>query len=564
MPNELPLPLKNCILEAMNRFAFSMETMQSMKPQLLFDLQLLKIRRFSIAMTQKLLQTLVENPVPFLKIPSSKQSLMVDWIVQVLDLYDRTLSEGEFDFLGPALAFVSDEIFMAISRTVMKANLLKIKDYCFDSQKKFLLGDMLTKDTMFGVTTNWTSLILDKVDRLVFFLSIDDIQKLPKDVLILERIEMLFNSQKQWEESEFGSTCQQKMESSDLGDLFRKQKILLQTSAGLLNSRRLKAKNDPVLSCSAIRNTFPSAWTIDLLTGMSNDDFISCLEMFGEDPHFQPFELFQLLERVKQIYRPVTAMPPTVIEQLGRIATQFTEKDLRKLHLSDLGAVAALGKIAEWNRRELTILFTSFLRANRLTVDQLDSVSLVALGHLICGIKPADISAIDPMQFSMAVLWIGRLILSCEEQQLTALAKLVTHPRTFGEVSQWRAEEFAEIGSVAAGLPDIVLSALVKEQIEGFTAVAIATIPPKKFSVVFSPTQIHMFNYQQAVAVTPAQLKELGDIQKKALDLVLTSWHKTAIDIRGRSSGGVISGSFIGILLCVVCNLSHSGGEAYL
>ncbi|XP_067874465.1 stereocilin [Heterodontus francisci] len=564
LPIEMPVPLRNCILEAMNSFVLSMETMQSMRPQLLFDLQLWKIRRFSINMTQRLLQILVENPIPFLKIPSSKQSLMMDWIVQVLNLYDSGFSKVEFDLLGSALAFVSDEIFMAISHAEMKENLLKMKDYCFDRRKKFLLGDMLTKDTVFGATTNWTSLILDKIDRLVFFLSIDDIQKLPKDILILERIELLFHSQKQWEESEFGSTCQQKMESSDLDELFRKQQILLQTSVGLINTRRLQTKNDPVLTCSAIRTTGPSVWTIDLLTGMSNDDFISCLEMIGQDPHFQPFELFQLLERVKQIYRPVSAMPPKMIEQLGRIATQFTEKDLTKLDLSDLGALAALGKIAEWNSKKLTVLFTSFLRVNRHRVDELDSVTLVALGHIICGIKAADMSAINPRQFSMAVLWIGRLSLSCDEKQLAALAKHVTHSQTFGEVSQWKSEEFTEIGSITAGLPDIVLSALVKEQIEGLTTVAVATIPPKKFSVVFSPTQIRMFNYQQAVAVTAAQLKELGGLQKKALDMVLTSWHKTAIDIRGRSSGRVISGSFIGVLLCVVCNLLHSRGEAYL
>uniref|UniRef100_UPI00398E8762 stereocilin-like isoform X1 n=2 Tax=Pristiophorus japonicus TaxID=55135 RepID=UPI00398E8762 len=562
LPIELPMTLRNCILEAVNRFVLSTETVQSMRPQLLFDLQLLKIKRFSINMTQRLLQILVDNPIPFLKIPSSKQSLMVDWIVQVLNLYDPVFSKAGFDLLGSALPFVADEIFMAIPRAELKAKLLEIKDYCFDRQKKFLLGDILTKDNMFGDPTNWTSLILDKVDRLVFFLSIDNIQKLPMDVLTLERIETLFHSQRQWEESDFGSACQQQVESSDLDDLFRKQQILLQTSVGLLNTRQLQTKNGPVLTCSSVRTTLPSAWTISLLTAMSDDDFISCLEMIGQDPHFQPFELFQLLDRVKQIYRPVSAMPPNVIEQLGRVATQFTERELTRLDLSDLGAVAALGKIAEWSSKKLTVLFTTFLRVNRRRAGDLDSVSLVALGHLICGIKPADASAIDPVQFSVAVLWIGRLRLSCEESQLMALAKLLTQSQAFGEVSQWRAEEFTEIGSIAAGLSDIVLSALVKEQIEGLTAIAVATIPPQKFSVVFSPTQIRLFNYQQAVAVTPAQLKELGDLQKKALDMVLTSWHKTAIDVRGRSAGGVISGGFIGVLLCVVCNLLHSREEA--
>ncbi|XP_032906147.1 stereocilin [Amblyraja radiata] len=564
LPIELPVSLRSCLLEVLNSFVLTVETVQSMQPQLLLDLQLLKIRRFPINITQQLLQVIVKNPIPFLKLPSSKQSLMVDWIVQVLNLYGGRFTKAEFDLLGFAIALIADEIFIAIPRTEIKRHLVKMKNYCFDGQKKLLLGDMLTKDTMFGDPVNWTSLTLDKVDRLLFFLSIEDIQKLPQDVLILERIEMLFHSQKQWEDSEFGSTCQQTMEKSDRDDLFRKQRILLQTAVGLLNTRQRQTRNDPVLTCSVIRTTLPSAWTIDLLTGMAADDFTNCLEMIGQDPNFQPFELFQLLERVKQIYRLVSAIPPRVIEQLGRIATQFSEKDLARLDLSDLGAVAALGKTAEWTNRKLTVLFTTFLHVNRLSVEELDSVSLVALGHIICGIKPADMAAINPVEFSMAVLWIGSLRLSCEESQLHGLAKLVTRTETFGDVSQWRAEEFIEIGSIAAGLPDVVLSSLVKEQVEGLSPIAIATLPPKKLSVVFSPAQIRMFNYQQAVAVTPAQLKELGDVQKKALDMVLTSWHRTAIDIRGRSSGRNLCASLNGVLLCLICSLLHTRQEARL
>ncbi|XP_072133971.1 stereocilin [Mobula birostris] len=564
LPTEMPVSLRSCVLEALNSFVLTTGTVRSMKPQLLFDLQLLKIRRFSINMTQQLLQVIVKNPIPFLQLPSSKQGLMVDWIVQVLNLYGRKFSKAEFDLLEFAVAFITDEMFMEIPRAEMKANLFKLKDYCFDRQKKLLLGDILTKNTMFGDPTNWTSLILDKVDRLLFFLSVEDIQKLPKDVLVLERIEILFHSQKQWEGSVFGSTCQRAMEPSDHEDLFRKQRILLQTAVGLLNPRRRRqTTNGPVLTCNIIRTTLPSAWPVDSLTGMADDDFINCLEMIGQDPHFQPFELLWLLERVKQIYRPVSVMPPQVIEQLGRIATQFPEKDLMRLDLSDLGAVAALGKTAEWTNRKLSVLFTTFLHVNRLRVDELDSASLVALGHIICGIKPADMSAINPMQFSMAVLWIGSLSLPCDESQLRSLAGLVVHPETFGDVSLWGAEEFIEVGSIAAGLPDMVLSSLVKEQVEGLTPNAIAALPPKKLSVVFSPAQIRMFNYQQAVAVTPAQLKELGDVQKKALDMVLTSWHKTAVDIRGRSSGRNLSASLNGILLCLFCNLLHTR-EAYL
>ncbi|XP_069766410.1 uncharacterized protein strc1 isoform X2 [Narcine bancroftii] len=180
LPVDMPTSLRRCVLEALNSFVLTVEVMQNMQPQLLLDLQLLKIRRFSIRMTHQLLQVIVKNPIPFLKLPSSKQSLMIDWIVQVLNLNGRRFSKAEFDLLGFVIAFIADEVFMEIPRTEIEGNLLKMKDYCFDRQKKLLLGIMLTEDIMFGDPTNWTSVILDKVDRLVFFLSVEDLQKLPK------------------------------------------------------------------------------------------------------------------------------------------------------------------------------------------------------------------------------------------------------------------------------------------------------------------------------------------------------------------------------------------------
>lgn len=117
---------------------------------------------------------------------------------------------------------------------------------------------------------------------------------------------------------------------------------------------------------------------------------------------------------------------------------------------------------------------------------------------------------------SKAALWLGQLKLSCSEEQLLALVGLLSHSLAFGPISSWGADVFIEIGVLAgiggemstlrdkrmrngtkkillmlifatclppAGLPDMAMSALVKEQIEGVMPGAISMIPPDKFAV---------------------------------------------------------------------------------
>ncbi|XP_007903432.2 stereocilin-like [Callorhinchus milii] len=570
LPVELHTSLKKCILERLDHVNISVETVASMGPQLLFDLQLGDIRQFSRDMMQNLVQILARNPIPFLRIPRVKQSLLMDRVVEELNLYTGEFSEAELDLLGEASVFVPDEIFMNVSRLDLKTNLWKVRGYCFGDEKQSLLGFMLTENAMFGDSSNWTSLTLDKLDRLIFFLSTEDIMKLPQEILILEKLETLFHSQQRWAESQLGAACLDNMEQVTLDELFVKQQILLQRAVGILDTQQQRRTSGRSLilsdktlagsaapTCNSVRNTFPSAWTVSLLILMSDDEFTNCLELIGQDPHFGSFELYSLLERVKEIHGSAAELQPSVIGQLGRVATSLTEEELAQLDLSDLMAVMALGSVWEWSDRQLSVLVTTFLRVSRSAVAELDSVSLVALGHLICGIDPEDLALIDPLQLSDAVLWIGKLSLSCSEAQLECLARLLTQPQAFGEVSWWGEGEFTEIGSIAAGLPDIVLSALVKEQIEGLTTVAIAAIPPKKFAVALSPSQIRMFSYEQGAAVTNEQYNNLNYLQKKALSLVLTSWDKAAIDISGRSPGTAIYGSLVEVLVCVLCSVLH-------
>ncbi|KAK3510278.1 hypothetical protein QTP70_032702, partial [Hemibagrus guttatus] len=181
---------------------------------------------------------------------------------------------------------------------------------------------------------------------------------------------------------------------------------------------------------------------------------------------------------------------------------------------------------------ELGVLFSTVLNFTKQTPQQLNSSSLVALGHMICGIEAYVIQTLNPVEFSKAVLWLGRLNLSCSEDQLQAVVSLLSSNRVFGPISTWGPEVFLEIGAFAAGIPDIAMSALVKEQIEGITPLAISLIAAKKFAVVFNQAQISEFSYEQAAAVTMAQRSALSSIQQTALSMVLNPLEDKPVDFR--------------------------------
>ncbi|XP_062845412.1 stereocilin-like [Trichomycterus rosablanca] len=140
--------------------------------------------------------------------------------------------------------------------------------------------------------------------------------------------------------------------------------------------------------------------------------------------------------------------------------------------------------------------------------------------------------------------------MSCSEEQLRAMIALLSQNVAFGPISSWGPEVFIEIGAFAAGIPDMAMSALVKEQIEGITPLAISLITAEKFAVVFNQAQISLFSYEQAAAVTTAQRAALSPVQETALSMVLNPLEDKPVDFRGRSSGIKIFGS-----LCLVCSV---------
>ncbi|KAF5904403.1 stereocilin-like, partial [Clarias magur] len=232
------------------------------------------------------------------------------------------------------------------------------------------------------------------------------------------------------------------------------------------------------------------------------------------------------------VYGVISYFTSSVIAQLGRLATQLSLDELASLRLSEILSVAPLGAVSTWTRQQLGVLFSTVLNFTKQTPSRMNSSSLVALGHVVCGIDAPVIDSLNPVQFSTAVLWLGRLNLSCSEDQLQAFVSLLSSSQGFGPISSWGPEVFLEIGAFAAGIPDMAMSALVKEQIEGITPLAISLITAKKFAVVFNQAQISVFSYEQAVAVTEAQRSALSPVQQTALSMVLNLLEDKPVDFR--------------------------------
>lgn len=142
------------------------------------------------------------------------------------------------------------------------------------------------------------------------------------------------------------------------------------------------------------------------------------------------------------------------------------------------------------------------------TPSQLDSSTLVAMGHIVCGAKPTEMNIFNAVEFrwantnqsllahhnvfepcwlsfnystadhtiidfprfaslwctvsppggcSKAVLWLGHLRLPCSEEQLLSLVGLLSHSLAFGHMSSWGPDVFIEIGALAGMLHTVLL-----------------------------------------------------------------------------------------------------------
>ncbi|XP_041441517.1 stereocilin [Xenopus laevis] len=535
IPTGLHKNLRKCILEELQRRpGISWEDTAWLGPEFISDLPVKLIASLSNESMKQFLEHVHKHPRSILELPLHKKTALAQRALHVLQSHvNGVITVEDLDLLGPLIGFVGEENIAHINRRHLLPNLEELASYCLSDDFISQLGNMLTEEDMFGHPTQWTRTDIETVGRLIFYLTSENINLLPKDVLARDTLEWVLERQRLWEDSETGKICTK--QSAILQDKIKKNKVIV---TSFMSKTRLRGNREPIPTCADMRITFPSAWTAAQITGMSASDFQDCLGLISRDTDLTAEQAKAALARVKQLFGPVKSMSPVQILQMGHLTTHVNEKELQEMEIPDWGIVTYLSQMENWTPKQMKILVSSILRQMRKSVSSLDLTELTALGHLICGLGVEDLKKISKREFSQAAVYVGSLKLKCSETQMETLAELLTSSSAFGVVSRWGCEIFTEIGTLAAGLPDIVLSSVIRDQIKGLTPSAISLIPAQKFAVVFSPAQLSVFTSDQAAAVTPEQYDHLNYQQRQALS---TAKYEGDVhqDPRGENSGTI-------------------------
>uniref|UniRef100_A0A8C7ZBW8 Stereocilin LRR domain-containing protein n=1 Tax=Oryzias sinensis TaxID=183150 RepID=A0A8C7ZBW8_9TELE len=415
----------------------------------------------------------------FQQLTPQQVTLSVSSCLQGSSLAEPQISGPVLDILGPLLPFLDRDSLALVDREALALRMEDMRSFCFPKE------------------------------------ALRDISNIQKDISVKQTVlnkdivEQILVGQKRWKDSEVGRVCV--VQCVDEHQYRQQTQSLIQWI--------VKARNLPTPSCADIRGTFPSAWTSTQLSRMSEKELRECVEVFGQDSSLSSVQRRALWIRLRQLFNPGRELRTDQVLALGSLVTEMGDRELQDSGLTDMTVLAHLGTLTDWNPRKMRAVVLNVMRKRRLKVEQLTDVDLATFGHLICGLYPSEMKRLNSYNLSVAVMFLREMSLPCTEQQMEALTSCLSRPEAFGPVSAWGPEIFTEIGTLAAGLPDIVLSALLQEQVEGITPEAIAMMSPKKMAVVFSAVQLSWLSVEQAWAVTQEQWAELDSEQRHALTL---------------------------------------------
>ncbi|XP_032337227.1 stereocilin isoform X2 [Camelus ferus] len=474
--------------------------------QLLLDLPVQLMDRLSNESIMLVVELVRGAPEQLLALTPPHRAALAERALQSLAPEETTVSREVLETLGPLVGFLGMESTRRIPLQILLAHLSQLQGFCLGELFATELGRLLLQEPILGKPELWSQDEVEQAGRLVFTLSTEAISLIPREALGPETLERLLEKQQSWEQSRAGQLCR--------GPQLTPKKAAL--VAGVVRPA-VEDLPEPVPNCADVRGTFPAAWAATQIAEMELSDFEDCLALFAGDPGLGPEELRAAMHKAKQLWGPPRGFRPEQILQLGRLLIGLGERELQELTLVDWGVLSTLGQIDGWSSVQLRVVVSSFLRQSGRHVSHLDFLHLTALGYTLCGLRPEELQHISSWEFSQAALFLGHLHLQCSEEQLEVLAQLLVLPGGFGPVSNWGPEIFTEIGTIAAGIPDLALSALLREQIQGLTPLAISVIPAPKFAVVFGPTQLSSLTSVQAVAVTPEQMAFLSSEQRRAV-----------------------------------------------
>ncbi|CAL8383253.1 unnamed protein product [Arctogadus glacialis] len=530
LPEIIRPALRKCIVEELR--IHPEISLDDLHPWFAAALPITMAERLSNTSLTRILVLLRRNLPAFLTLPRYKQMHLAERALTVL-ASPRALAEGalegdSLDLLGPLVPFLERGTLALVDREALIVRLDDLRGYCWPSDPLGGLGPLLGERTLLGEPSKWEVQDVEHLGRLVLTLSAKQINSIPLAVLTRDAVEQVLVAQRRWEETRAGRAC-----DAHCTDPRRRAELTDGLLRGIVRPRSRRAKV-PVPSCADIRGTTPSAWTANQLSRMTPEDLRLCVDVIGQDKSLSPEQRRALWLKYRQVLGPARELSAEQLLLLGAVVTEMGERELQEAELAQPGVLEQLGALGAWSPQKMRSVVVSVLRKRRQSVEQLTAPDLASLGGLVCGLHPPEINRIDAYNLSLAVLFLREVVLPCSEEQLQALTGRLSRPEAFGAVSGWGPEVFTEIGTLAAGLQDMALSSLVREQIEGLTLEAIPLIPPKKMAVVLSAAQLSWLSGEQAWAVTPEQWAELDGRQRHALGLAQYEGD-VLLEMRGRN-----------------------------
>nr|XP_040056537.1 stereocilin isoform X1 [Gasterosteus aculeatus aculeatus] len=544
--------LRKCIIEELRQQPAM--NLSALSPGFAATLPVTMIEELSNASFRAILDHIQTHFADFLRMPHYKQTNLAEKAVTELGSYraEWEIDGPTLDVLGPLLPFLDRDSLALVDRGALALRLEEMRSFCLPKEALRDISALFTQKDLLGEPSQWQAGDVEHLGRLVFSLSTKQINSIPLSVLNKDTVEQVLVGQSRWEDSVVGGVC-----VTQCTDLQRQRKMTQSLLRGIVKARSRRAKV-PVPSCADIRGTFPSAWTSAQLSRMSQEDLKECVQVFAKDTSMSSEQRRALWLKLRKVSRTVKSFSPVrelradQVLALGPVVTEMGERDLQDAHLTDPGVLAHLGTLTHWSPKKTRAVILGVMRKRKLKVEQLTAVDMATFGNLMCGFYPSEIKRLSPYNLSVAVLFLRETSLPCSEQQMEELTSRLSRPEAFGPVSAWGPEVFTEIGTLAAGLEDMVLSALVQEQVEGITPEAIALMSPKKMAVVFSAVQMSWLSAEQAWAVTEEQWAQMDAEQRHAVGLARYEGD-VLLELRGRNSAPAAdSFSTYSLALCLL------------
>ncbi|KAI4871925.1 hypothetical protein NFI96_017914, partial [Prochilodus magdalenae] len=149
-PVPLHPSLKRCVIEELYKLPFFSELLGAMGAEIALSIPMSTIKKFSVSMTDTLRTMIVQDPQYFLLMPITKQTILVDKIVQRLSMHTGTYTEEEFRSLGVMATFVVDEVFLQLDRSFLVVSVEFLRGFCYSSSKRDIVASMLQEPSTFG------------------------------------------------------------------------------------------------------------------------------------------------------------------------------------------------------------------------------------------------------------------------------------------------------------------------------------------------------------------------------------------------------------------------------